>query len=120
MTSSVDMYAEGESDRPVEIENAPCSMASDARRCIADISSGVTGLFSVAPTAIWRAACPSCGATFRPIPLHSRAVAHPSRSLHSHSVGQSMLPIPKSALPSGPIGNGEKLQLPITSVVTPW
>ena len=56
MTSSVDMYSEGESDRPVEMEKAPCSMASDASRCIADISSGVTGLSCVAPTAICSAA----------------------------------------------------------------
>ena len=59
----------GVTDRPVDRENAPISMASAARRCISRSSSAVAGRSSVAPEAICRAELPTCGATLMLMPL---------------------------------------------------
>ena len=107
----------------MESANAPCSKASDASRCISRISSGLAGRSSVAPAATRSEPCPTWGATFRLTPLDWRSPAQSSRVSHVHPALEISSPprcLRNSSGPPFPVGKGEKLQLPVTWVVTPW
>ena len=57
------------------------------------------------------------------VPLDSRSLAQSSRVLQVHALFEMSVfssCLCKTSGPALPAGKGEKLQLPVTSVVTPW
>ena len=108
--------------RPVETENAPCSTASTASLRISFISSGVGGRSWLRPTALRISPWPTWGAMLRLMPLELSLSAQPSRSVQVQSGARNgQVDRWNSARwGSAATGNGDELQFPVTSVVTPW
>ena len=111
---------DGATVSPVEKLKAPCSIDSATSLRIVSSSSAVGRRSSLRPTAERTEEWPTWGAMLMLMPLDSSASAQPSRSFQFHGWTDAMSGSPAPSGPLGPMGNGEKPQLPVTSVVTPW